>query len=270
MRKLNWPKTLGPLCNSIKSQNFGRRLYLITLDNSQYWVKLQIKAINSEYEKMLQNELKVYELFKQQQQPDQGFLLDAILFDVQDLPISTENFLKKGLLVPHVEPLFLNQTDMMSLDRVIRIMKLSLDVVEKLHQSGWIHGDLKREHFRFQQQQAYLIDFEQTQKIEGGLGLKTLNATPRYMAPELFHQSAKSIQTDLYALGIVWLEWITQSRIPAKSYQEWAVLHCQQLEINLPDRFSCLHPVFEKILAKAKGQRFSNIYQIKQALSDYV
>lgn len=47
------------------------------------------------------------------------------------------------------------------------------------------------------------------------------------MAPELFHGANKTVQSDLYALGIVLYEWLTQTRLQANSYHEWAVLHCQ-------------------------------------------
>ena len=32
-----------------------------------------------------------------------------------------------------------------------------------------------------------------------------MNATPRYMAPELFQGQAKSLQSEVYALGIIFM-----------------------------------------------------------------
>lgn len=84
---------------------------------------------------------------------------------------------------------------------------------------------LKKEHFRKFKQEFYLIDFEKTRLISSPDPIT--DATPRYMAPELFHGANKTVQSDLYALGIVLYEWLTQTRLQANSYHEWAVLHCQ-------------------------------------------
>ncbi|MCV9898130.1 UNVERIFIED_CONTAM: protein kinase, partial [Cronobacter sakazakii] len=35
----------------------------------------------------------------------------------------------------------------------------------ELHELGWIHGDIKKEHFRKFKQKLYLIDFEKTRLI---------------------------------------------------------------------------------------------------------
>ena len=57
------------------------------------------------------------------------------------------------------------------------------------------------------------------------------------MAPELFHGTRKNIQSDLYAFGVVLYEWLSQIRLQANTYHDWAVLHCQNLNIQLPDSF---------------------------------
>jgi hypothetical protein len=58
------------------------------------------------------------------------------------------------------------------------------------------------------------------------------------------------VQSDLYAFGIILYEWLTQSRLTAKTYQDWAVLHCQQLQIQLPDRFKQFLPLLNGLLQK--------------------
>ena len=71
-------------------------------------------------------------------------------------------------------------------------------------------------------------------------------------------------------VGIVWSEWLTQQRLSAKSYQDWAFLHCQQLNVVLPQRFKIFEMVLTEMLMKKIGKRYSNIYQIKQVLSQIV
>ncbi|KCX88391.1 tyrosine kinase family protein [Acinetobacter sp. 72431] len=85
-----------------------------------------------------------------------------------------------------------------------------------------------------------------------------MDATPRYMAPELFRGGYKSIQSDLYAFGIVLYEWLTQTRLEASSYRDWAVLHCQNLTIQLPTQFLIFLPLLVGLLQKQQQNRFSN------------
>ena len=93
-----------------------------------------------------------------------------------------------------------------------------------------------------------------------------MQATPRYMAPELFHGQDKSIQSDLYALGIILLEWLSGLRLQANDYMGWALLHCQQLKPELPDDFLALQPFIKRLLMKQKQQRFMHAQQAKYCL----
>jgi len=54
--------------------------------------------------------------------------------------------------------------------------------------------------------------------------------------------------------------------LSAGNYQDWAYLHCQQLNIELPQHFSLFEPCLRRMLAKQKAQRFNDIYTIKQTL----
>lgn len=124
----------------------------------------------------------------------------------------------------------------------------ALYALDNLHQKGWVHGDIKKQHFVIYQNRVYLIDFEHTQRI-GHQNLQT-HATPRYMAPELFHAYSKTPQTDLYALGIVLYEWLTQTRLKSRSYYDWAIFHCQTpLYLN---------SFVEKLLNKDRNNRFKS------------
>ena len=155
-------------------------------------------------------------------------------------------------------------TRQLSRDHVIHIIFKMLNAVEELHQMGWIHADLKASHFLLDGSICKLIDFEQSQRIGEISCKKALTATPRYMAPELFHGEAKTVQTDLYALGIILLEWLTDQRLQAASYQDWAYLHCQSLNIALPEPFQGFSPLLQGLLAKQKSQRWQNIMAAKR------
>lgn len=275
--------------NSPKSQSFGRRIYFIEQQGRSFWLKLQLRR-SDEYDlyhahqQSFLNELNCYTQLSYSETVDKKLLLNfSILKTSQffhDFKIQAfqeqnfkeygcqkhETFIDQVLCVEHATLLFPALIDQLDRTEIFNRLKLSLDVLEHLHECGYTHGDLKIEHFRYSNDQAALIDFEQTSHVQWVNHLVN-TATPRYMAPELFHAESKSFASDIYALGIIWLEWLTQIRFQQKSYLDWAKLHCQSLKIDLPMQFEMLEEILLRMLMKNKQQRCSNIYQLKQVLS---
>ncbi|MGX5698152.1 serine/threonine protein kinase [Acinetobacter kookii] len=251
-----------------KSLTFGRCLYTFEYKQQRYWLKKQSLNSHPSVEAGFWNELVFYQQFSAQassssSMPD--FLLPfQIISHFKNLAES--NVSGSAALILSDADLLLDDCAEMSLQQIKQTFIKLLDAVEQLHQLGWIHGDLKHEHLVEYQNRACLIDFEQVQKINAVHPLKSLTATPRYMAPELFQGADKTVQTDIYALGIILYEWLNGQRLRAKNYRDWAYLHCQQLTIELPQHFLPFERYLRGMLAKQKEQRFTDIYTIKQAL----
>ena len=262
MSEIELPQAL----NSLQSQKFGRRVYQIQQGDQSYWLKLQLKQSNQAYQDSFLHELDIYQQLNRFEKVDQSFLCNFSIFNPYQKFNLKEEVFNQALWVENVSALFATHPNQLELSDIFSTLMLSLEVLEQLHDLGYVHGDLKLQHFRIKQQQAVLIDYEQCFHIRD-VEVMPNTATPRYMAPELFHAAPKSFATDLYALGIIWLEWLTQRRLTAKSYQDWAILHCQQLEVDLPSRFNIFEAVLKSMLKKKAGQRCTNIYQIKQQLS---
>lgn len=139
------------------------------------------------------------------------------------------------------------------------------ECVDNLHSLGFLHGDLKLKHFLSDAMgEIWLIDFAQSQSIQisaTNLTSQTLNATPAYMAPELFHGSAKSVQSDIYALGVIFYEILIgqkpfqQQGKVLNSYQDWALAHCQQVIPLLPEALQCYQYALDHMLAKRLKNR---------------
>ena len=250
-----------------KSLTFGRSLFSFEYQQQHYWLKTQAGNVNQSYEAGFLNELAFYQQYADQ--PHSSNTMPDFLLPFQVIAhLKMEGQPESGraaLILSHAEPLF-NDCVGLSLNEIKETLLNVLDVVDQLHQLGWIHADLKREHFVQYQQRVCLIDFEQVQKINSPQNVQSLTATPRYMAPELFHTEEKTLQTDIYALGIVFYEWLTGQRLTATNYQDWAYLHCQRLSIELPEHFAPFEKLLSGMLAKQKEQRFTSIYAVKQCL----
>ncbi len=242
------------------SRQFGRRLYLLQQQENYYWLKFHLPESEAVFTRGFINELNFYQSFAARQM---DFLLPFQIISLTDLaqPFVDQG---EGMILPHGSP-FWHDPLSLSLIEISAVILACFSCVDELHQQGWIHGDLKAEHFIHYQGQLKLLDFEQAQ-LQDFHSTSALTATPRYMAPELFHAEPKSVQTDLYALGIVLYEWLIQSRCAARPYREWAILHCQTLKIHLPEPFSIFENLLHGLLAKQKQQRFTNLQQAKQVV----
>ena len=247
-----------------QSLSFGRRLYSFEKDQQIFWLKTQLSHQNFDYETGFLNELTFYRLFfKQKKFPDFLLPFQIIDDDIRLEPVS--EFINTSLVLPDC-PSILNDVSHNSINDVQTTLLQLLESLDQLHQLGWIHGDLKAQHFLKYEQRVCLIDFEQVQKISTHPSQQTLTATPHYMAPELFQGQGKTVQSDIYALGIIIYEWLTGLRLTAKNYTDWAYLHCQRLNIELPKQFSRFEYVVQRMLAKKKQDRFMDISSIKYCL----
>ncbi|TCB78024.1 hypothetical protein E0H89_06745 [Acinetobacter sp. ANC 3781] len=260
-------------CNLIqktkpKSLTFGRCLYTFEYQQQHYWLKTQACNVNQSCEAGFLNELAFYQQFVDQSHSSSN--IPDFLLPFQVIPhfkiVSQQKGLRSSaLILSHAESPF-GECAGMSLNEIKKTLLKVLDVIDQLHQFGWIHADLKQEHFVLYQQRVCLIDFEQAQKVEVSQKMQSLTATPRYMAPELFHFTEKNVQTDIYALGIIFYEWLAGKRLTAENYQDWAYLHCQRLSIELPDHLIHFKKFLSGMLAKQKEQRFTSIHAVKQCL----
>ena len=246
-----------------KSLTLGRLIHTFEKDQQQYWLKTQAIDMNENDQHGFVNEIGFYQQFVDQTEPIDFLLPFQIVTDVNKI-IAQESS-NTALIISHGQTL-LGDISSSSIDRIKATFFKMLDAVEQMHSFGWIHGDLKGEHFLEFEQCVCLIDFEQVEKISSTQLIPYLTATPRYMAPELFQGQAKTVHSDIYALGIIFYEWLTGQRLVAKNYEEWAYLHCQHLIIELPQHFYMFEKLIQRMLAKQKNSREHNIFKLKHCL----
>lgn len=277
--------------NSALSQSFGRYLWKFAWGGRHYWLKAQQQGISALHQQSFENELQHYlQLTERVPQvlleyevmtftqlctvvPDLTTLLPPYMHEAEQLSL---------LLLADSAALFKTSVAHLSDAQVLAVLLSSLDSLACLHQAGFVHGDLKAPHFRVNlvcdgqsnqfestEIQSYLIDFEQAGRI-GQFTVGAQTATPHYMAPELFHGQAKSVASDIYALAVIWWEWLSQRKLYEKSYLDWAYLHCQRFEVSLPNRFVQFEKVLKQMLAKNSQARCTDFYQIKQMLINHV
>lgn len=183
----------------------------------------------------------------------------------------------KSLLYAHAKLPLLN------LPQKMTIFLHSCQVVNRLHQFGLMHLDLKPANFIVKPNlEVVLIDFglsdfdvSNAMGKNDSLNCKTYTAgTPAYMSPEQFTGQPVDKFSDYYSLGVVWYE-LLMGYLPfmANDYPGWAIAHCQQpVPFLCPNHqlseFACqaCQPFIDKLLAKRVENRINDLANIINAL----
>lgn len=215
-----------------------------------------------------------------------NLLPDTLIFDQQQPQQSVSPCLVmsyhlgetlKSLLYAHAK------LPILSLQQKMTIFLHSCQVVNRLHQCGLMHLDLKPANFIVKPNlEVVLIDFglsdfdvSNAMGKNDSLNCKTYTAgTPAYMSPEQFTRQPVDKFSDYYSLGVLWYE-LLMGYLPfmANDYPGWAIAHCQQpVPFLCPNHqlseFACqaCQPFIDKLLAKRVENRINNLSNIINAL----
>jgi serine/threonine-protein kinase len=158
---------------------------------------------------------------------------------------------------------------------VIRIgMKLA-DALSYAHDLSIIHRDIKPANVLLRQDEMpVLADFGLARAVTGAPTQATsamLLGTPAYMAPELFRYQPATIQTDLYALGVLLFEALT-GQVPFDGDTAAIIQGHMQHPVPAPHTLvTTLPPALEalvlNLLEKDPTQRPANAAAVTQALT---
>ena len=184
----------------------------------------------------------------------------------------------KSLMYAHAKLPILN------LQQKMTIFLHSCQVVNRLHQFGLMHLDLKPVNFIVKPNlEVVLIDFglsdfgvsDAMRKNASLINRKSQTAgTPPYMSPKQFTGQPLDKYSDYYSLGVIWYELLTGC-LPfmANDYPGWAIAHCQQpVPFLCPNHqlseFACqaCQPFIDKLLAKRVENRINDLANIINAL----
>jgi eukaryotic-like serine/threonine-protein kinase len=181
----------------------------------------------------------------------------------------------------------LKKTGPMTLGRAIKIARQACSALDKAHQKGIVHRDIKPDNIFILERNGAdfvkLLDFGISKVQESALGLsgggltKTGMAvgTPYYMAPEqVTGERSIDARADVYALGAVVFEML-MGRVPfdATTFPGLVLKVMQDppppicgFRKDVPPE---LEAVVHKALAKAPGDRFANISEFGDQLARF-
>lgn len=162
------------------------------------------------------------------------------------------------------------------------IMK-SAHLIANLHQAGWLHNDIKPSNILLEGSddnwpvdtmsnsltpRLLLTDFALSQRMMVDNSQPNPAGTPAYLAPERWQGQSATIQSDIYAFGVMMVEILTGKRpfkVRANSNEKskaWAIQHCQQPIPTLSAEYSHYQYMVEKALAKRVEKRYQKMDKI--------
>ena len=172
---------------------------------------------------------------------------------------------------------------LLTLQRKHQFIVQSAQLIANLHNAGWLHNDIKPSNILldgFMPNHAdnrsiipnlLLTDFALAEPISKSVGA-SLAGTPAYLAPERWQGQGATVQSDIYAFGVMITEILVGERLfnidslNDEPLREWALQHCQQTIPTLPLEYSRYQGIVDKVLAKQVHKRYQSM---KEVLRDF-
>jgi FixJ family two-component response regulator/tRNA A-37 threonylcarbamoyl transferase component Bud32 len=145
----------------------------------------------------------------------------------------------------------------------LRIASQIAKALDAIHAHAIIHRDLKPQNILFRENgRLAIVDFglAKDTNVDSSLTMKgELLATPRYMSPEQCMGLPVDARSDLYSLGVIFVEMLTGKRVfDAENPAGLIYQHVHGPIPQLPGKLAGYQPIVNRLLAKKPDYRFQS------------
>lgn len=206
----------------------------------------------------------------------------------QQLIIAVMSYYSQGSLAHQLSNKKYKQ---LTAERKHQLIIQSAHLIANLHNSGWLHNDIKPSNIFldgfFSNNADYgsiaprllLTDFALANYVGEGFNedfdqecIIYTAGTPAYLAPERWQGQRATKQSDVYAFGIMAYEILIGKRPfkngiqSSQTLKDWAIQHCQQPMSKLPLEYSRYQHMIDKVLAKRMEKRYQSMEDVLRDL----
>lgn len=183
------------------------------------------------------------------------------------------------MIMQYIEGMTLDkylQTHSLHLREKVTLFLKIVNAIDYAHEKSIIHRDLKPNNILVDEQQTpYLLDFGLAKVIDGIDRSITQSGqivgTPRYMSPEQARGEVSTLSkpSDIYSLGAIFYEIITQQPVVSKTSTIQILLEIIENPIILPRKVNSSIPIsLENICLKALQKQATHRYKTAKAFAD--
>ena len=203
-----------------------------------------------------------------------------VLDQFSQLTILTMPYYPSGSLATQLN---VRNHSLLNSQRKHHFMVQSAHLIATLHSAGWLHNDIKPSNILLDdflpnhaddsciKADLLLTDFALAECLNAPT-LASSAGTPAYLAPERWQSQSATVQSDIYAFGIMMVEILTGKRpfqVSANSNDKlkaWAIQHCQQPIPTLPLEYQSYQGIINKALAKRVERRYKSMEEVLKSL----
>ncbi|HAO49456.1 MAG TPA: hypothetical protein DCR35_09240 [Runella sp.] len=190
----------------------------------------------------------------------------------------TDNLMVMELVDGYTIERLLTKHGKLSLETTFRIIAQALDGLQHAHNKGILHRDIKPANLMLTHEGVVkLMDFG-IARLVGSQRLTRADrvvGTLEYMAPELLNGAEPSVQSDLYAMGVLMYEMLS-GKMPFEPTTESTLITqiLTKKPIPIRNRIADLprsvEEILDKLLQKKPEKRFEKASELKYALLSVV
>lgn len=149
----------------------------------------------------------------------------------------------------------------------LRIASQIAKALDVIHSHSIIHRDLKPQNILFRENgRLAIVDFGLAKDLSVDSSLTRhgqVIATPRYMSPEQYMGLTVDHRSDLYSLGVIFVEMLTGRRVfDAENAAGLIYQHVHGPIPQLPGKLAGYQPIVNRLLAKKPDERFQSAREL--------
>lgn len=223
--------------------------YSIVENNGKKYFKKELNLVDDGHIQMLNNELHKWNLLKRY-----PFIPDICYFD---------NDKQHYIMYEYIEGENLSNYKFNDLKEKIEVLASVAEKLYIIHQLFLVHGDLKPTNIMITpNKDIYIIDFATSKYVGERIGY----GTKKYCSINQLNKEKANIYFDIYALGIIMYELLTEKKAYLGMNDKEMVELKKNADLSIINDNSAVPLEMEKIFVKMINNEYASMLEIKNDL----